>query len=633
MHPKDVELHAELDIMYDAYPDSAAIEQLLRHGARAHSRDAKGRPAIWKALDRDRNDVVELLLKYGANPDAADASHAQNRGTPLCYLIGLGRHNGITERGFDLMKTLLRAGASPTKTCPHGEAALAYALSINNGRSLRVLADAGIRVTGKPNVLAASHALAMSARSGNDYTVTVLIALGTDVNRKPLKHPLPLEIAVNHRHASTALLLLQAGAKPPRQDIVVRAIDRTKGHVPLIAALLAAGANPNVPDPHGRTALYYSLHREYVETMQILLAAGADPNHLGQRQPHPLHFVFYLPMNSRIQVAKALIEAGADLEARDRYDRTVLMRAAYAKDYAYTKLALESGANLHATNRRGEMAADLAVSHGAAPRLLDLLGQTPAEKRLIFGERLYNVARYHRIEDLRELIEAGVDLNARGKEGQTALEAAGRRKRGDMFQALLAAGANPNVVVLDGSPLQSANAASATVTITRRRQLGADDDPSVPLLTSAVMAANIDMVARLLQAGADPNALSASGDTALHLASVALAGNVEQAAGLLLKAGADPTLPNRAGFTPLTMAAKRRDIEVMRVLLDHGADVNATDRAGRTALNQTLAHGATHEYVQELINRGARPSDNDLAKARQIGSRALLELLTNAVAR
>ena len=148
------------------------------------------------------------------------------------------------------------------------------------------------------------------------------------------------------------------------------------------------------------------------------------------------------------------------------------------------------------------------------------------------------------------------------------------------------------------------------------------------MLTAAVLAGDLNLVEPLIKAGADLNGLSAYGDTALHLASFALKDELP-AVEMLLEAGADPELQNSDGFTPLTMAAKRRQIEIIRLLLDHGVDINAADGAGRTAINQTLENGAVHSQVIELLERGAKVSDEDFAKYNRIGSKSLRKILAD----
>lgn len=626
----DAKLHAALDVLPRHSPDNSLIKTLLNDGANANSRDKSGHSAMWKAFDRERYDVVELLLDHGADPDTLDAINNPSRATPLCNLISFGRQYGPSATGLELIRALLLTGADTGAACPDGQSALGLALEVGNDRSLQVLADTGVRVRDEADLAKAARALSVAADQSNDKALAALIALESDVNRKPPDLPRPLEAALNNGYqASTALLLLEAGAIPLQSDAVVTAVERMHGDLPLMEALLTAGANPNGADARGQTALTFGIRRGYLEVLQTLLAAGVDPNQAGSKLPHPLHLVFQSPENQRLPIAELLISTGADIHARDRGGNTVLIRAAGGHDHAYTKLALASGADLAATSQTGQTAADLAVISGASVRLLNLLGRTTEEKSEIIGKRLSRAVRLQSLNDLRGLIEDGVDLNIRGEENQTALETAGRNGYRSIFQALLDGGADPNVSVLDGSPLQRANIRVSAIHLRRQRGLDENADASIPLIASAFLAGNSNMLERLLQAGANPNSLSATGDTTLHLAHAANR-MLRQVTRVILDAGADPNLTNNEGFTPMTLAAKNRSMDLMRILLDRGVDINAADREGRTALSQTLEYGVSLRDTKELIERGALPSQADLDTARRSGKHLLFRLIADA---
>ncbi len=124
----------------------------------------------------------------------------------------------------------------------------------------------------------------------------------------------------------------------------------------------------------------------------------------------------------------------------------------------------------------------------------------------------------------------------------------------------------------------------------------------VTAMQLAADASNTELIRLLLKAGADPNSPNPEGETALHL--VARAGNVE-AAKLLLKAGAevDPR-ESFGGQTPLMWAAARRHPEMVELLADKGANVNA-----RSAVRDYSARGHGRESRQAAGSWRLHPAD------------------------
>ncbi|MDJ0710601.1 MAG: ankyrin repeat domain-containing protein [Woeseiaceae bacterium] len=627
----DAQLHAVLDASAHPPPDISALETLLRSGANANARDTAGHSAIWKALDRKQHDIVLLLLDYGADPDTLDTLKVPSRATPLCHVISLGRYSGPSASALDVMRALLRAGAASGATCPGGLSALELAMDIGTDKSLNVLAVAGVRVQNEADLTAATRALVLAAQQSKDETLAALIELGADVNHRVPGSQRPLDAALTEGfQASTALLLLEAGATIGRADTVFTAVKRFNGDLPLLNALLAAGADPDGAGPHTQTGMRIAIQRGYLDVLQTLLVAGADPNQAASTLLHPLLLLFQVPQEGRLPIAELLIAAGADIESQRPDGTTVLMAAASSHDYAFVKLALESGANRDTKMSTGQTAADLAVARRASLKLLDLLSRSDEEKFKLYGRRLSGAVQFQSLGDLQGLIDEGIDLNLRGENNRTALEIAGRSDSRAIFQKLLDHGADPDVFVLDGSALQFANIYISATHLRRQRELGESADASIPLIASALLGGEIDLVERLLQAGADPNARTATGgDTALHLAHLRNT-YLSQVTNLMLDGGADPNLTNDAGYTPATLAAKRRSIDVIRLLVDRGVDINATDGEGRTALSVTLEHGVSFRDKKALIELGAVPSASDVAAARRSGNQLLIRLISDA---
>ena len=98
----------------------------------------------------------------------------------------------------------------------------------------------------------------------------------------------------------------------------------------------------------------------------------------------------------------------------------------------------------------------------------------------------------------------------------------------------------------------------------------------------ACFAGGAETTRRLVERGADLEALSTASFAKVRPLGTAAFARDHESARVLLAAGADPNGPGEGGFTPLHTAAQNGDVELVRLLLEHGADANATAADGRT---------------------------------------------------
>lgn len=110
------------------------------------------------------------------------------------------------------------------------------------------------------------------------------------------------------------------------------------------------------------------------------------------------------------------------------------------------------------------------------------------------------------------------------------------------------------------------------------------------LLHLAAFFGHQDVVAWLLRQGAPVDAIAANESLVRPLHSAVVAGSL-RVTELLLKAGAEPDAPQRGGWTALHGAARRGDADLIGLLLDHGADRGLRSDDGRTALDLAREHG------------------------------------------
>lgn len=202
------------------------------------------------------------------------------------------------------------------------------------------------------------------------------------------------------------------------------------------------------------------------------------------------------------------------------------------------------------------------------------------------------------------LLEKGADYDAPGASGETALHCASRVGHVGIVGLLLAAGADMEIVCDSGkTAVQTAAQTGNDGVLGLLLQHGADEtrvDTGVTLLHLGAGSGSAAVVALLLRRShRDVHALAdTTKETPLHTAAS------PQAAALLLDHGAEIAAADRAGRTALHFAASRGDVGTMTFLLSRGADKETVSRIGETPLHwaASAGHCAT---VQTLLDHGA----------------------------
>ncbi len=213
------------------------------------------------------------------------------------------------------------------------------------------------------------------------------------------------------------------------------------------------------------------------------------------------------------------------------------------------------------------------------------------------------------------LLEAGADPNAMNDLGQTPLHRGATNSNPVVISHLLSAGADPNAMDNDGyTPLHYAAAQSGNArAVTRLLGAGADplvesNDGRTPLHSALRYAAEQGVVSELVEAGATEN---------LTILPMAILEGDSVAVSLLLAGGADPNAADAYGWSALHFAVPLAGPGVVSALLAGGADPNARTVGGATGLH-LAARQATLAVVGQLLDAGADPNarDGDLEEAR-----------------
>ncbi|KAK3239556.1 hypothetical protein CYMTET_50521, partial [Cymbomonas tetramitiformis] len=352
-----------------------------------------------------------------------------------------------------------------------------------------------------------------------------------------------------------------------------------RGTVEVLRKLVEKGAEVDAEDGEGRTALTVALAFGQEGVARALLEAGAGVNAgTGQR---PLHGA---AKRGTMEVVKEFMEKGVEGRAahaekehggdgeRELVEKKGMLAGGTVVDRKlalFERGGLTGGDVLHFVLRgavlevaRNDHPFEEAFTELPAAEILQLLARTGVWP-------LHGAAERGMVRFSRRLVEKGAELDAEDEEGRTALAVALAFGQEAAARALLEAGAGVNAV------------------------------KGLRPLHTAVEKEMVEVLRVLVEKGAEVDEEDGEGRTALALA---LAGGKEAAARALLEAGAGVNAGT--GRRPLHTAVEKEMVEVLSVLLGKGAEVDEEDGEGRTALTLALA-GGKEAAARALLEAGA----------------------------
>jgi uncharacterized protein len=351
----------------------------------------------------------------------------------------------------------------------------------------------------------------------------------------------------------------------------------------VIKVLIQQKAPVNVREGDGSTALLWAAYYSNLEMARALLAAGADPkvgNRLGLTPLLQACELGYSP------IVELLLKAGVDVNAASPAGLTPLMAAASAADVEPVKLLLASGAQVNAREPgQSQTALMFAAAEGNLQIVQALLkaGADPnaaakvaSLSRVKMGDQgrdwvihatggltpLMFAAREGHTDVAKAIAESGADLNYANPDGITALMLATINDRIDLAAMLIEKGANPN----DGSLYEA-------VQLHNRRTVETNSDATRPRLLHTNTLTPLDLISRMLAKGADP----------LRIATHTL---YRPGAG----GGGSGGIVNPTNETPFARALQSQDVATLSLLLTKKPNLNAPIDGG--ALPLVLAMGA-----------------------------------------
>ena len=403
-----------------------------------------------------------------------------------------------------------------------------------------------------------------------------------------------------------------------------------------VQSLLNGRASRDVAGAEGTAALVWAATRNDLAMADLLLRAGADVKAANEFGATPL---YPAAAHADPAMAEKLLAAGADANTPLISGETPLMEAARRGNLATVRTLLSKKANLNARESNGGQTALMwALSQrqsAVVEALLEGGADVHAASKTGFTPLMF-AAQQGDQDSARILLRAGAKPNdAQPKTGLTALMIASAMAQAKAVDVLLDKGADPNLADANG--------------YTSLHRVVRDSDYGINLVAKDDI---LTIVKSLLKHGANPNVrlsqdkekaaeeikngnvaiegkrtavtvdeIILQGATPLFLAAEVNNLDVIKA---LVDAGADPLIASERGTTPLMMAAgagtdvqRERElperataVETATFLVEHGADVNAAGQYGWTALHAATYQGL-NDVIAYLVSKGAKIDQKD----------------------
>lgn len=370
------------------------MRQLLAAGARVNDQADTGETALTFAARFRDADAIQLLLDNGADPNIVNQSG-------ISPLLEAMRWGASKQEQLEMVQRLLARGANPNARGTGVGTPLSWAVRQNSLAMVRLLLDHRADPNLPDHIEATPLMRAVSRQNLGPDTVAIvqiLVDAGADVNARDPFGDTPYSIAASTGNLAMLPLLERLGAKDASADSN-RPSSLTKevraGHLAEVRLMLASGTDPNIPDGKSWTPLHYAANSGKAEIVEALVSAGARVNVRSKKGWTPLSLAVlrrHTPIVRRLlaagadvtgkngagdpliisaahfnlhssepEIVQALLDAGADPNARDRDGLTPLMWAAAMGPPDLVALLLRRGADANAKTPDGITAWQLAV--------------------------------------------------------------------------------------------------------------------------------------------------------------------------------------------------------------------------------------------------------------------------------
>ena len=423
------------------------------------------------------------------------------------------------------------------------------------------------------------------------------------------------------------------------------------GHKDVVKTLVDAGADVNVQNEDGETAIIKSVfainfeqinsknYNNYSEIIDILLNENVNLKYETSNKETALMLapsglrsklirkvkegrgnvkdafgdypVIYAASKNDIYLLRTLISEKADIDEQDENGDTALMIASFWGRYPIAKALIDGKAKLNIKNKKGESALRNAV-YNKHYNIADALIKAKADLNIrINNENLLlylskNASNYDYSGSIRNMISAGVNVNAKDEDGNTALinivSGNGDRNQLKKMRAIISGRADVNVQNKEGLTALMLIASSGEESIVRalisaRPNLDVTDKDGNTALIYAVKNNNVGGAKAIIRGRPNLNKQNNEGNNALMIASE---NGLEEIVRNLISSRVNLDMQNNKGDTALLLSVYNKKNNVVKILIDAGADITIKNKENKDILS-VIRRGYDYLSIIEII--------------------------------
>jgi ankyrin len=377
-----------------------------------------------------------------------------------------------------------------------------------------------------------------------------------------------------------------------------------------VAGYTATAQAQEKPEDKPPTDIWEAAAKGDIEAIKGFLAKD---NKIGDQNKNGYSILHIAARTGQTAVAEFALANGANINLPSNSKKTPLHYTAQLNQLAMAKLLVEAKADLEAKDNKGRTALDLATGEAKRELANYLRGVGVTSKSdEAAAKSIFVAAEIGALDAIKKHLDAGVDVNSLNKHKQTALHFAASAGQLDAAAVLLEAKAD--VAVADKYQktalhysARNGHKATTALLLEKGSAVNAKDGKNKTPLDYAIAKKRTEVIELLrAKSGKTTKELLAADD----IFAAAEVGDVESIK-KLLAGGADVNAKNKGGYTALHLAAKRGQAAAAKALLEAKADIAAASKSGKTALHYVAYYNGNLDLSKALLDAGAAVNAKD----------------------